>query len=87
MKSMGSCVLLALLSMAAHGGIADALGAPGAQPPLSPVSPSSAANPPAPDIPAAENEPAAPAGDPRYPNSTPTPAPASTNHYAVMAPW
>jgi len=45
MKTVGFCVLSALLSMAVHGGISDALSASG--PPLSatPVSPSSAAAP------------------------------------------
>lgn len=85
MKTMGFCVLSVLLSMAAHGGISDALSASG--PPLSatPVSPSSAANPPSLDIPAGGTVPDAPAGSPRNPNSKPMPAPAATNHYAGSA--
>jgi hypothetical protein len=83
MKTMGSCVLSVLLSLA-DGGISDALSASG--PPLSqtPVSPSSAATPPS-LVPTGGTVPVAPAGSPRNPNSKPMPAPASTNHYAGSA--
>ena len=82
MKTMGFCVLSVLLSMAAHGGIADALGASGSPLPQTPAAPSVAANPPSPDTPAAGTVPDAPVGNPRDPNSTPIPVPASTDHYA-----
>lgn len=85
MKTMGFCVLSVLLSMAAHGGISDALGASGPPLPQTPVSPSRAATPPSLDIPAGGTVPDAPAGSPRNPNSTPMPAPATTNHYAGSA--
>lgn len=81
MNTMGFCVLSVLLSLAAHGGISDALSASG--PPLSatPVSPYSAAPPPS--LPAGRTLPDTPAGSPRNPNSKPMPAPAPTNHYAM----
>ena len=85
-KAVGSCVLSALLSIAVHGGISDALGASEPPPPQkTPVSPSSAANPPAPEIPAGATVPNDPAGSPRNPNSAPMPAPVSTDHYAGSA--
>lgn len=85
MKTMGFWLLSTLLSMAAHGGISDALSASG--PPLSrsPVSPSRAATPPSLDLPAGDMVPATPAGSPRNPNLTPMPAPAPTIHYARSA--
>jgi len=52
MKAMGFCVLPVLLSMAAPGGISDALSASGQPLPKTPVSPSSAATLPLPDPPA-----------------------------------
>jgi hypothetical protein len=83
MKTMGFCVLTVLLSMATHGGIADALGASGTPLPQAPGFPSSAATPPSPDAPVGESAHDAPAGSPRNPNSpTPMPVPASTDHYA-----
>ena len=82
MKTLGFCVLSVLLSMAAHGGIADALCASGPPLPQAPASPSIAATPSSPDIPAAGTDPDAPAGNPRNPNSAPMPAPAPTDHYA-----
>jgi hypothetical protein len=86
MKTMGFCVLSVLLSMAAHGGISDALGASKPPPPQkTPVSPSSPANPPAPEMPAGGTVPNGPAGGPRNPNSAPMPAPVSTDHYAGSA--
>jgi len=85
-KAVGACVLSALLSMAAHGGISDALSASEPPPPgQTPVSPSSAANPPAPEMPAGGTVPSGPAGSPRNPNSAPVPAPVSTDHYAGAA--
>jgi len=82
MKTMGFCVLSLLLSMAAHGGISDALSASGPPLPPTPASPSIAATPPSLDTPAGGTVPDAPAGNPRNPNSTPMPVPASTDHYA-----
>lgn len=85
-KAVGCCVLSALLSMAAHGGISDALGASEPPPPQkTPVSPSSAANPPAPEMPAGGTLPNGPADSPRNPNSAPMPAPMTTDHYAGSA--
>lgn len=82
--SLGRVFLIAfLLSMAAHGGIADALGDSGPPLPQTPVLPSSAATPPSRGSPAGGTVPDAPAGSPRTPNSTPMPAPASTDHYAT----
>jgi hypothetical protein len=82
MKTVTISVLSVLLSMAAHGGISDALSASGLPLPQTPSPPSIAATPPAPDTPASETDPEAPAGNPRNPNSTPMPAPAPTDHYA-----
>jgi hypothetical protein len=84
-KILGFCVLPVLLSIAAHGGIADALGASGT--PLSepPVSPSRAAAPPSRDLPAGGTVPDALPGSPRNPNPMPMPAPAPTIHYAGPA--
>jgi len=75
-KFTAFCVLAIFLSMAAHGGISDALGATGPQLPQTPVPPSRAATPPSLDT---------PPGGPRNPNPTPMPAPAPTNHYAGSA--
>jgi len=85
MKATGLCLLSVLLTMAAHGGISDALGA--SAPPLSatPMSPSSAATPASLDRPAGGTVPGVPPGSPRKPNSTPMPTPAPTNHYAGSA--
>jgi hypothetical protein len=85
MKTMEFCMLSVLLSMAAHGGISDALGASGPPLPQTPVSQSSAATPQSLDMPAAEPFPDAPARSPRNPNSKPMPAPAPTSHYAGAA--
>ena len=85
MKTARFCVLSVLLSMAAHGGISDALSASGKPPPRMPASPSIAVTPPPPDTPAAGADPDAPANNPRNPNSTPLPAPAQTDHYAGPA--
>jgi len=85
-KAVGYCVLSALLSMAAHGGIPDALSASEPPPPQkTPVSPSSAANPPAPEMPDGGTVPNGPAGSPLNPNSAPMPAPVSTDHFAGSA--
>lgn len=86
MKTMGFCVLPVLLSIAAHGGVSDALSAPGPLQPRTPVSPSRAAAPPSLDSPAGGTVPDAPSGSPRNPNPTPMPAPASTSHYARSLP-
>ena len=85
MKSMGFCVLSALVSMAAHGGISDALSASVLPLPQTPASPSIATTPPSPDTPAPGSAPETPAGSPRIPNSTPMPAPASSDHYGGAA--
>ncbi len=82
MKTMEFFALSTLLSMAAYGGIADALSASGPLPVKTPLSPSSAATPPKLNMPGGGTVPDAPAGSPRHPKSTPMPAPASTNHYA-----
>ena len=85
MKTARFCVLSVLLSMAAHGGISDALSASGVPPPQTPASPSIAVTPPSPDTPAAGADSDAPADSPRNPDSTPMPAPARTDHYAGPA--
>ena len=86
MKSMGFCVLSALVSMAAHGGISDALSASVLPLPQTPASPSIATTPPSLDKPAAGTVLDTPAGgSPRNPGSTPLPAPASTDHYGGPA--
>ena len=85
MKSMGSWALSALVSMAAHGGISDALSASVLPLPQTPASLSIATTPPSPDTPAAGTDPDTPAGSPRNPKSTPMPVPASTDHYGVPA--
>jgi len=86
MKSIGLCLLSALVSMAAHGGISDALSASVLPMPLTPASPSIATTPPSLDIPAAGTVLDTPAGgSPRNPGSTPMPAPASTDHYGSPA--
>ena len=85
MKALGFCVLPVLLSLAAHGGISDALSASGQRLPKTPASPSSAATLPLPDTPAGGAVRDTPPGSPRNPNSTPMPAPAETNHYAGVA--
>jgi len=85
MKSMESWALSALVSMAAHGGISDALSASVLPLPQSPASPSFATTPPSPDTPAPGSAPETPAGSPRNPNSTPMPVPASTDHYGGPA--
>src|SRR5690348_14060298 len=82
-KAVGSCVLSLLLTMVAHGGISDALGASGPPRLLAPVPPSIAATPPSLDTPAGGTIPEVPAGSPR--NPTPMPAPASSNHYVGPA--
>lgn len=82
MKAIGFCALSFLLSMTAHGGIADALSASGPSPVQTPVSPSSAVTPPALNMPGGKTVPDAPVGSPQNPDLTPVPAPASTNHYA-----
>lgn len=82
MKTMGFCLLPVLLSMAAHGGISDALGASRQPLPRTPVAPSSAATLPLPDMPAGGAARNPPHGSPRNPNSKPMPAPAPTSHYA-----
>ena len=85
MKSMESWALSALVSMAAHGGISDALSASVLPLLQTPASPSVARIPPSPDTPAAGTDPDTPAGSPRNPNSTPMPVPASTDHYGGPA--
>ena len=85
MKTMGFFALWALLSMATHNGISDAVSASGLPLPQTQASPSIAAIPPVLDTPAAGTDPDAPAGNPRNPNSTPMPAPVPTNHYAGPA--
>jgi hypothetical protein len=82
LKTMGLCVLPVLLSMAAPGGISDALSASGRPLAKTPVSPSSAATLPLPDAPAGYATRDLSPGSPRKPNSTPMRAPAPTNHYA-----
>src|SRR5512146_437237 len=82
MTKAGFCVLSALLSMAAHGGMSDAVSASG-PPPRTLMSPSSAATPPSPDI--LGTVPDAPAVSPGNPNAMPMPAPASTDNYAGSA--
>lgn len=84
MRAIRSGVLSVLLTMAAHGGISDALSAY-APLPQAPVPSSSAAPASSQDIPAGGTIRDAPGGDPRSPNSTPMPAPAPTNHYAGLA--
>jgi len=83
-KTAGFCVLSVLLSMAAHGGISDALSASGPPLPQTPVSPSNAATPPSLDTPAGGAARDTRPGSPRNPNSTPMPAPAPTSHYAGL---
>lgn len=82
MKTMRFCALSVLLSMAAHGGISDALSAAAPPPPQAPASPSSAANPPSLDRPAGGGVRDTPVGGPGNPNTTPMPAPAATDNYA-----
>jgi hypothetical protein len=85
MRAIRSCVLSVLLTMAAHGGISDALSAYGAPLPQAPIPSSRAVPASSQDIPAGGTIRDAPGGDPRSPNSTPMPAPAPTNHYAGLA--
>ena len=82
MKVPGYWVLSILLSMSAHGVIADALGASGPSMSRSPVSPSRAASPPSLERPVGGTVPDAPAVSPHKPNLTPMPVPAPTIHYA-----
>jgi len=83
-KTLGFCVLLLPLSLATHGGIADALGATGTPLSQTTLLPSRAAAPPSRDIPAGGTFSDAPAGSPQNPNPNPAPmpAPAPTIHYA-----
>ena len=74
---MALLMLSVSLSMAARGGISDALGAP--------VPSSSAATPPSLRVPSEGAFPDAPTGSPRNPDSKPLPAPAAMNHYAGAA--
>lgn len=85
--SLGMALLMlsVSLSMAARGGISDALGAPVRPPSATPVLPSSAATPPSLRVPGGGTVPDAPAGSPRNPDSNPLPAPAAMNHYAGAA--
>jgi len=85
MKTMGFLVLWAMLSMAAHNRISDAVSASSLPVPQTQASLSIAAIPPLLDTPAAGTDPDAPAGNPRNPNSTPVTAPVPTNHYAGPA--
>ncbi len=85
MKALGLCVLPALLSIAVHGGMPDALAAAVPLPLRTPVAPSSAAAPLSSDRPAGVGVPEAPAGGPLNPGVTPMPVPASTGHYAAPA--
>ena len=85
MKIMKFCVLSALLSMAAPGGMPDAHSASAPPPPRTPASPTSAANPPSLESPAGGTAPDVPAVRPRAPNLTPMPAPAATDNYAGLA--
>ncbi len=84
-KTLGFCTLSAILSMAAHGGIADALGAAAPPQQRTPASPSRAANLPSLDNPAGGIAPDTPARNPRNPRNpdpAPMPVPAATNNYA-----
>jgi hypothetical protein len=80
MKTVGF-FLLAVLVIAARGGISDAFSAAVAPFPPTPMLPSSAASAPPMDMPAAK--PGAPAGSSQNPKSTPVQVPAPTGHYAA----
>jgi hypothetical protein len=79
---VGFCTLSAILSMAAHGGIADALGATVPPQQRTPASPSRAVNLPSLDSPAGGITPNTPARNPRNPDPAPMPVPAATHNYA-----